>query len=243
MAIVKGLKELVTKSGEAEVASQQNRVKTLFVGDGETALIRFIDDEEMIQTKIHELEEMTPTGKKWPKRYCTESLQGVPCKWCAAGNFPKNIYVFLVYVSSIIHKGQNPALNTDSQATKWTPVKQGAQILYKEDVNEIRILRTKFGKDNYLKNMVLKFADEYGTLCDRDYKFSRTGASTKTSYSFVPRDPSPISEVVLKAKKETPHLEDIITGKVGIKEDNSTIQKKMSLEEIDGVEQDIEDLF
>jgi hypothetical protein len=188
-------------------------VKYLFVNDGESALIRFIGDDEMIQTKIHEYKELTPDGERWRKAYCKENLLGTPCKWEAAGNVPKNVYVFLVYVYNILHKEQNRRLATDTNAVKWEAVKQGPQTFYKEDVEDIRVLRVKYGKNSYLKNAVLQMVGEYGTLCDRDYKFVRTGGGKETVYSFVPRDPSKTSAKVIEAKRSAPSLEEVLTGK------------------------------
>jgi hypothetical protein len=205
---IKGLKEIQEKTAEAVDLASQNRAKYLYLGDGDSAMFRFIDDEEIVQAKIHEYKEMTPMGENHKKTYCSESLTGTPCKWCASGNIAKGVYIFLVYVYHIVHKNQNPKLNTDSNATKWEVVKQGAQTFYKEDVNEIRTLRIKFGKDSYLKNAILQFAGEYTTLCDRDYRFTRTGAGLKTLYSFVPKDPSKVSQKVLDAKKEAVSLVD-----------------------------------
>jgi hypothetical protein len=209
---LKGLKEIQEKSAEAEELANQNRIKYLGLRDGESANIRFIDDDEMLQTKIHEYEEVTPDGIRYRKAYCLNHLMGAPCKWCASGTTIRNVYVFLVYVYDIIHKAQNPKLADNSNAQKWALVKQGGQNLYREDVKEVRVLRLKWGKDNNVKNAILQFANVYGTLCDRNYVFLRTGAAKDTSYSFVPKDPSPTPDEVIAAKKETPHIDEVIIG-------------------------------
>jgi hypothetical protein len=210
---IKGLKKIQEKSAENEYLSDQNRVKLLFIGDGDAAIIRFINDDEMIQTKIHEYEEIQPSGKKYKKAYCSENLTGAPCKWCAAGNVGKSVYVFLSYVYYILHKNQNPELNKNADAAKWEAATINNQVFYKEDVGEIRLLRMKFGKDGYLKNKVLNFVNEYGTLCDRDYRFSRTGSDKRTLYDFTPKDPSKASKEVVKAAKEALPIEELILGK------------------------------
>lgn len=208
--VIKGLRQVIEKSAEVAELASQNRVQYLYLGDGDTALIRFVDDSEMVQTKIHEYEEMTPGGKKYRKAYCVKDLKGTECKWDAIANVPKGVYVFLVYVYNIIHKTQNPKLNTDDKAAKWEPVKVGTQTLYKENVEAIRIYRMKFGKDGYLKTAILNLSEEYGTLCDRDYKIVRTGKDKTTLYSFIPKDPSEAPEKIAEAMKEVPSLVDIL---------------------------------
>jgi len=246
---IKGLKGIQEKAEEPAEQQQTNpnRMNFLWIKSGETALIRFIDDEQMLQTKIHEYEEIAVTGKKYKDTYCYEHLTGAPCKWCAAGNIARNVYVFLVYVYSIAHKNQNPALNKDSNAISWEPIKQGNQVFYKETVNGLRILRTKFGKDGYIKESIIQFVNEYGTLCDRDYKYTRTGESMSTHYSFLPKDPSKMSEEVMKAKAEAPTIEDIVIGnrnKDTVTATNTVPTNNVSTKEQDGVSiQEVEDLF
>lgn len=210
--VIRGLKEIQEKTAEAaNLAGTGTRY--LYLDEGDSALIRFIGDDEMIQTKIHEYEEVQPTGKRFRKSYCAENFLGLPCKWCVTGNLPKNVFVFLVYAYNVIHKMQNPELNTNADATRWEAVKQGNATFYKEDVEEIRILRVKFGKDSSLKTAILQTVGEYGTLCDRDYKYIRTGSGKNTIYSFVPKDPSKMSSKVVEAIKDAPSLEDVLIGK------------------------------
>jgi hypothetical protein len=234
--VIRGLKAIQEKTAEvANLAGSGTRY--LYIGEGDSALIRFIDDNEMIQTKMHEYEDVQPTGKKYKKAYCIENLTGTPCKWCAVANLPKNVYVFLVYVYNVIHKNQNPELNTNPDAKRWDAVKQGTATFYKEDINEIRMLRIKFGKDSYLKNAVLQFVGEYGTLCDRDYKFVRNGGGKNTNYSFIPKDPSKTPAEVLDAKQDSPTLEDILIGRKA-----ETVQKPQISVVVDEGEEGTEDI-
>ena len=248
--VIKGLKEIQEKSEEIEMMANQSRMQYVYLGDGDTAIIRFIDDNEMIQTKMHEYEEMSPQGKKYRKTYCSDNLTGSPCKWCAVGNIPKNVYVFLTYVYHIIRKNQNPALNSNPEAAKWEVVKSGGKVLYKEEVNGIRILRTKWGRDGYIKTTILGFVEEHGTLCDRDYKFSRAGLSLKTTYNFVPKDSSPESAEVTQAKVDAPSIEEVVIGNKDkntqkISEDNSNkeVEDIFGNSEDTDTDKESEDLF
>ena len=248
--VIKGLKEIQEKSAEIEMMANQSRMQYIFLGDGDTAIIRFIDDNEMIQTKMHEYEEMSPQGKKYRRTYCLDNLVGVPCKWCAVGNIPKNVYVFLAYVYHIIRKNQNPALNSDPNAVKWEVIKTGGKVFYKEEINDIRILRTKWGREGYIKTTILGFVEEHGTLCDRDYRYSRAGLSLKTTYNFVPKDPSPEPVEVAQAKVNAPSIDEVVIGNRG-KDTQKTFESdsNQKIEDgSDGVEEnndakEVEDLF
>jgi len=246
--MIKGLKGIQEKSAEVEMFSNQNRVQYLYLQDGDSALVRFIDDNEMMQTKMHEYEEMAPTGKQYRKAYCIDNLLGEACKWCASGNIAKNVYVFSVYVYAIIHKAQNPKLNSDPDAPKWEAVTQGKQIVYKEAIDEMRILRTKWGKDGYIKNMIIGFVDEYGTLCDRDYKFSRNGGGIKTLYSFLPKDHSDESAEVARAKVDAISIEEILLGNRAKTAAAPEVAAeapaaKTALDSLDVADEELEDLF
>lgn len=236
----KGLKEMQEKSAEVAALSGQNRMSHIFIDDGESALIRFVDDDEMIQTKIHEYEELTPTGKRYRKAYCPENLYGKPCKWCAAGNYAKNLYVFLTYVYYILRKKQNPALNDNPEATKWEAIKQSGQVLYKEEVKDFRVLRLKWGKDSVNKNMVLNFANAYGTLTDRDYVFSRSGAGIRTSHSLIPKDKEDLSSEAKEAISNAPSINEVLNI---TSEDRSEAKASAEAQDNSKPNEDIEDLF
>ena len=213
---IKGLKEIQERGEELSSFNNENKPRYLYLKDGDVALIRFIDDENMIQTKVHEYEEMTPEGKRYRQTYCVHDLDGSPCKWCAAGNIPKNLYVFVTYVYNILHKTQNPLLSTNPNAVSWTPVQQGKQFLYQEDVNAIRVLKLKFGQAAVNRTKVQNLINEYNTLTDRDYKFSRTGSSLKTSYDLIPKDSSPTPDEVLEAAKTAVKIDDVVVPKKAV---------------------------
>ena len=238
----RGLKEMQEKSAEAAALAGQNRMSHIFLDSGESALVRFVDDDEMIQTKIHEYEEMTPTGKRYRKAYCPENLYGKDCKWCAAGNYAKNLYVFLTYTYYILRKKQNPALNDNQDAAKWEAVKQGGQVMYKEEVNDFRLLRLKWGKDNVNKNMVLGFANAYGTLTDRDYVFSRGGLGIRTSYSLVPKDKEVLSGEAKTAISNAPSINEALNISNEDRNNADSVSEPKEQGQ-DTPREDVEDLF
>lgn len=72
--------------------------------------------------------------------------------------------------------------------------------------DEVKIYAVSMSKKG-LAPQIVDYADENGTLCDRDYKLKRTGAGKNdTVYTLTPRAPSP-----LKATEEALELVDFNT--------------------------------
>lgn len=206
-----GLKKIKEKVDETAAMSMTDRIRTLKIIDGEIALLRFLTDGDgVIMAYIHELEEMGPQGKRWPKRYCTKEDTGI-CEFCEQ-NKPKRTIFLWAYVYSIMHTKQNPALELDQNAQRWQPVKSGGMTYYKEEVNKPMIFKTKVGQKNKYQNLITQLWQEYGTLCDRDYKWSRSGSSLDTDYTLIAKDPSKISKEVKEELENLPKLSDYVRG-------------------------------
>ena len=63
------------------------------------------------------------------------------------------------------------------------------------------------------RNAITGFWQEYGTLGDRDYKWSRNGAGLDTIYTLTPKDPTKKSKEVAEFTLETlPSITDYIVG-------------------------------
>jgi hypothetical protein len=213
--MLKGLGELKAKAEQAKQYSDEDRILPLKLNEGDQARIRILTDtEDIIKAGIHELTEQTPKGMRYPKKYCTREESG-NCEYCKNNDIPKQTLFFFVYVYEIMHKRQNPMLEKDSNAAIWSQVKHGGVVYYKEEVNGVRVLRTKKGKNAYIEAFFINFADEYGTWCDRDYKWARTGASKEdTAYSLTPKDPSKMTQEIKDIKDNLPNLADYVTGKI-----------------------------
>lgn len=52
---------------------------------------------------------------------------------------------------------------------------------------KVKVLTTSLGKRGLTPQLV-EFAEEYGTLCDRDYRYKRNGEGVDTSYTILPRE-------------------------------------------------------
>ncbi len=213
--MLKGLKELKEKTEQAKQYASEDRIRLLFLGDGEHARVRFLTDtDDIIEAGMHELEETTPRGKRYVKRYCSREDTG-SCQYCSDGGIPKKTLFLWAYVYEIMHKQQNPALDLDANAQRWPQVKSpGGGVYYKEEVNGVRVFRTKRGKSNSIQDAFINYADEYGTWCDRDYKWSRNGKGMDTTYSLAPKDPAKMPKDIKEIQKSLPNLSDYVTGKI-----------------------------
>jgi len=208
-----GLDEIRDKVADTESMFEGTRIKKLMINDGETAILRFITDgADVILAHMHELEEVSPKGKRYVKRYCTKEDTGV-CEHCSSGDKPKGFLYLWSFVYAIIHARQNPALEVSQNAPRWQPLKIGSQTFYKEEVNYPMVFATKVGKKSMYRNAITGFWQEYGSLCDRDYKWARNGAGLDTIYTLTPKDPTKKSKEVAEFTLETlPSITDYIVG-------------------------------
>jgi hypothetical protein len=162
---------------------------------------------------MHGVKRLTPRGEFWIKVYC-KLQDGQPCEHCANGVSSSPLFFLWAYVYEIMHRQQNPKLASNPDAEKWERLVVKDMSYFKEVVNGPMVFRTGPGKDQKYRNMLINFADEYGTLCDRDYKWIRTGATKDTTdYSLLPKDPKKITKEVATVKKDLLDLGDVISGK------------------------------
>jgi len=66
-------------------------------------------------------------------------------------------------------------------------------IRNKNGGDEVRIFGTSLSSRGLAPTLV-EFADDYGSLCDRDYKLTRRGESINTTYTLLPREVTPLSK-------------------------------------------------
>jgi hypothetical protein len=139
-----------------------------------------------------------------------------------------------------LHRTQNKKLETDPNAERWTVQKIGNRTFYRQDLNKVMLFRTGPGAKGYIKNAIIQFAREYDTLCDRDYKWLRTGAGRDdTKYSLIPKDPSDITDAVKEASTSLPDLIDVVVGNITsfggnstTTEDNTTVNESEEDEDL-----------
>jgi hypothetical protein len=212
--MLKGLEEILEKTQEVGNLTDGERIRRLTLRDGESALIRFISDgNDVVKAYMHNLEKDTPRGRKFVWQYCTKNDTD-SCPECSGGGKAKGMLYLWVYVYTIMHRGQNPELDNNPDADRWSPVKVGNITYYKEDVNTPRIFSLSVGRANVYQNKLIGFWQENGTLTDRDYKFSRMGSKLDTTYDLIPKDKAKKSkEVAAFTLENLPSVSDYVTGK------------------------------
>jgi hypothetical protein len=211
----KGLKEIQEQAEKQAAEFSKNRINYISLGDREVAELRFLTDaDNLIKAKIHTLTEMSTKGPRYPKKYCTMQDIGT-CTYCSQGAALKSFIYLWAWVYAIYHNKQNPKLDQYQDAIKWEPVKLGDQkTYYKETVNGPMIFKTSMGQKGAYQNMIIGFARDYGSLIDRNYRFSRTGKELDTVYQLTPGKESPMPDELTEARKTLPDLGDVIIGKV-----------------------------
>lgn len=214
--MLKGIDNIERETQETAAISSGDWINILKIKDGDTALIRFITDkDELIRAKFHDVKKITPRGEFTVPVYCTSEDTGI-CSNCSAGSVPYNTINLWCYAYYILHKSQNPKIQAGSNEGIWSQVKHGKGILYKEEINAFRWFRSKFGFQGRYRQMFIDFVKEYETLCDRDYSWSRTGATNKnTNYSLMARKEGKlILPDGVMSIKDLPDLGDAVCGKI-----------------------------
>jgi hypothetical protein len=113
----------------------------------------------------------------------------------------------------VYHTQQNPRLVEHQDATQYVPKKLGdGKTYYVEEVNGPLVFRISVGAKQVYQNTLAGFARDYGTLCDRNYRITRTGKSLDTVYTINPLKETPIPDAIKQLV--LPDLGDVITGKI-----------------------------
>ena len=231
--MLKGIGAIKKKTDEAIANASKNRILQIKLKDGEQALFRFLTEpDSVISAEFHTVKEITPKGEWRVKKYCSQDSS---CKYCAEGSTTGELIFLWTYCYYILHKQQNPRLDTDPESPKWKRVKVGEQIYFQEEVNGPRVFRTGPGKGYTYKTNLINYANEYGTYMDRDYKWIREGAQKEdTAYTLMPKDPKPMGDEVKKVLKELPDLTKVVSGEI-ISFDQT---KSGEIEEIEELDED-----
>ena len=213
--MIKVMKNIKDKAEEQKAYTGKGFIRTLRLGDGETASLRFLTDkEDIIEALMHTVVKVTPQYTSRPKVYC-KAQDGQPCEYDAQGIPATPMYFLWAYVYEIMHKEQNPKLARFPDAVKYERLEKNGEVGYKEAVNGPMLFRTGPGKDKKYKNMLINLADEYSTLCDRDYKYKRTGSNKdNTDYSLIGKDQKKMTKEIIEVQKSLPDLGDVVSGKI-----------------------------
>jgi hypothetical protein len=227
----RGLKDIVEQAEKDAQNFSKNRINYVGLRDKELVELRFLTDSEgLIKAKIHTVQETTPKGPRYRKKYCTMQDIG-SCVYCSKGDSIKsNIYLW-AWVYTVYHAQQNSRLETNPNADKWQAVKlNDGKTYYKETVNGPMVFKISVGQKGVYQNTIVGFARDYGTLIDRNYRVSRTGSNLDTTYNLVPLKEGPMPDELAECMRTLPDLGDVITGKITAFDQDDNIVEDVPLD-------------
>lgn len=189
-------------------------IRKLKLGDGEKAWFRYMStgesDDPRYQTyNVHTHKE----GDKWITDYCTLDDNG-ECARCLQAK-PTSRFGVWVWVDYILRKRQNPGLGKNDKAEPWKKLRYREELYYKQDVNNVMLWESGPGMKKYIFNQVFEAFQQYGTLMDRIYVMSRTGAGVQdTNYLIKPvADQSTLNEKQMEVYRLLPPVTEVVSGR------------------------------
>lgn len=115
-----------------------------------------------------------------------------------------------------------------------------AWSVYDYDANEVKIILAAVNSFSPIPALIGMY-EEYGTLTDRDYVITRTGAGTNTSYSVVPMDKAKFKNKKAKALTHKQILELIDKAFPSDQSDTKGNKPKKKIDDDDDWDEDDED--
>lgn len=169
--------------------------------DGESCKLRFLTDaDEFYYEWFHRVE---VGGKYQGDKICVQSALGESCKLCEQG--AKSSMLFLAWVYEYYHDYPEPG-------EKRVRVSEGSRAVYREEVNEARLLKASGMHKGSIK---MRF-ERFGTLLDHDYEWIRQGAkgTTRPVYLLEPLEKAKLPKELADLYASLPDLEDVAFDRV-----------------------------
>ena len=131
------------------------------------------------------------------------------CDYCHEGDWAKAYFAFWVWTHHVVHA------EPDKDGL-WKSVKVGERTMYKEDVNQVMLMRKTHGKSNYLWNMFEDIYSINNTFTDGDVRVKRKGAKgdQQTSYTVLHMGPTPMVKEAVPIIGKLPDLVAVMKGEV-----------------------------
>lgn len=97
---------------------------------------------------------------------------------------PSQKFAFWTYVFDLYHA----TLSERGREAGWEPIKDATgKELYKEDVNDFKIIHLSYGRNSYVFNQLTDIYNDWGKLNKGVIRIKRTGAGMQdTSYTLAP---------------------------------------------------------
>lgn len=198
----KGLAAVEKAVESSKATGTYSRLNFLGLGEGESIIVRFLTDiDDVVTVKMYELI-YGPNGKPSGFVYAPDWFEEEPDKavdWVkkfggkqrekGTTGDPVDPKLTERTIAIAVEREEVPVDGEDGKRRKKTqdkfvkvPTKNDGEL---EGRNFILV---KQAHKNFWVHLVQYF-HEFGTLCDRDYKITRTGKGFDTSYSIIPKTP------------------------------------------------------
>ena len=202
---------------------------TLRIRDGEMALYTFL--QELLDgdcSFFHTVPEETPNGKiAYPSVYCERNenengpVVGADCVNCNSTNREVRIrrkkYHYWVYVYSIYHKEQNPAVGQYQDAVEWTLTNVGRRQYFCETLNKPQLLQLSNTMWSSLDNLVSSMENE-SDMVGQTFRYDHIkDANGRHAYMLVISGmniDAVNSADIVGMKSALPDLEDVLSGQI-----------------------------
>lgn len=199
------------KKSQKEIKSY---VRKLTLGDGEKAFGNFLatGEESDHRYQSYNVHSVNNNGR-FDKEFCTYDDTG-NCARCLDSK-PTQQFGVWVWVNYILRKKQNPALGKYDNAKTWRKVKYRDELYYYQEINDVRLWTSGPGNKRYIFNQLFEHFEQFGSLMDRGYIWSRTGSSKEdTNYLIKPMaDTITLNEKQMEIYRQLPSVIDVVAGR------------------------------
>jgi hypothetical protein len=194
-----GLSALETpaKSGGGSGGGMGRYLSYFILGDGETKIVRFLTDAtDLVAVKFHEF--IQDKNGKFQNFVYAPDFHGGGEDWVAKYGGKTTDYTTKELVDS---KPRERIVGICVEREEIQVEENGRKVIKTQD--KLTQFEGKDGKTYNARNfMIVKqynafwrqlggYHNEFGTICDRDYKIGRTGTGRDIVYSIIPKNPDP----------------------------------------------------
>ena len=182
--------------------------REIFFRDGDQAFMTAVATGEEGDTFLDELYLYTyNVGNRWVNLLDDPDVDAsdVP-----EGTRPAHKFAFWAFVHEIIH--------TERKQDDWEVISgPGGRKMFKETVNDFRIVSLTFGRSDYIWNQIVDVYNDWGGLNKGVMRIKRTGTGMfDTSYQVATTARnSEVSEEVLSKKSDLPTIREYFKGRYG----------------------------
>lgn len=201
-------KEAMEKAASSGGGNFGRRLGYFNLKDGESIVVRFLSDEPLtvdfyeyvfdtkgkpqnfvVATDLH-ADDPAWTGEDWVKKYNGRSKdKGLTGEWCEPKARERTVGIAVVREEEPREDGAGKVGLRYRDKLTTVKAKDGKDEPEQEfPAREFLVVKQAY--KNFWSQLIAYF-DEYETICDRDYKITRNGSKTETTYAIVPKKEDP----------------------------------------------------